>query len=325
MPPTSFFTTDDGDVVLRVGTEPGSKHDFRVHKVILSLASPVFKDTFTFPQPPGQTLYEQHQLPVVEVLDPPEVMDTILRLIYPGVEPPKITELPTLSALFLIADKYNITSIYPTLREILKTFLPGRYLPDYDLPGHYIAGHPLWVYIIACRFGFSEEAKEAAKATRPDSFVSSDDHVDLCHISSTDLFRLIQFVQERERNGRRKIKMLLDPMDMEQDTSCGHGGEDAQDYYLRLEREVENAFVADPCVGPKDLFEVLDRVPDPPPGCKPRPKPAEWYYGDGDEDAFDCPLRPMTIRRRLVEIAENLYRDNDVMLRKFFGKGVGSV
>ena len=68
MSPT-FLTTTDGDIVLRAGPEPDSKHDFRVHKFILSLASPVFKDMLAFPPPPDQTSNE-HQLPVVDVLDP---------------------------------------------------------------------------------------------------------------------------------------------------------------------------------------------------------------------------------------------------------------
>ena len=105
MPPTSFFTTDDGDIILRAGTEPDSKHDFRAHKLILSLASPVFKDMFAFPQPPSQISNEPHQLHVIDVLDPPEVLDLVLRFVYPGVEPPKITDLSVLSTLLSATDK----------------------------------------------------------------------------------------------------------------------------------------------------------------------------------------------------------------------------
>ena len=48
----SLFTADDGDVLLCAGPKPESKHDFRVHKLILSLASPVFKDMFASPNHP---------------------------------------------------------------------------------------------------------------------------------------------------------------------------------------------------------------------------------------------------------------------------------
>ena len=306
---STFFTTDDGDVVLRAGTEPDSKHDFRVHKIILSLASPVFKDMFTLPQPPDQTLHEQHQLSVIDVADPPKVLDAILRYIYPGAEPPKITEPQTLSVLLSAADKYNITSIYPTLRGILETFT---------------SVYPFRMYIIACRFGFSEEAKQAAKLTKTGDLIHLGDCEDLQHVSSTDLFRLVQFVQEREKDGLYEIQVSLGPSSLDDPgADCFHDGEDAQDYYFHLEKGVEDAFVADPCVGFKDLFAVLDSIPDPPPGCKPHPRSANWYWECDDEDAFDCPLRPMTIRRRLKDVALCLNRRNHEMLRKHFGKGIG--
>lgn len=113
--PSTFFTTDDGDVILRAGSKSDTQHDFHVHKFIISLASPVFKDMFTFPQPPGQSSDEQYQLPVVDIPETPEVLDIILRFIYPGIESPKITKQSTLTASLLAADKYDIASIYTLL------------------------------------------------------------------------------------------------------------------------------------------------------------------------------------------------------------------
>ena len=81
---------------------------------------------FAFPQPPNETLNEEHQLPIIDITELPNVIDKILRLIYPGVEPPKVTGIPILTALLSAADKYNITSIYPILKDTLKTFLPNR-------------------------------------------------------------------------------------------------------------------------------------------------------------------------------------------------------
>ena len=308
MSQASLFATHDGDIVLRAGTEPDSKHDFRVHKFILSLASSVFKDMFAFPQPSDQTLNE-HQLPVVDVSDPPEVLDVILRLIYPGVEPPKITEPKTLSASFLTADKYNITSIYPILRENLKTFLPNR---------------SLWVYIIACRFGFLEEKKQAAKLTSSESFQWFEDREVIQLISSTDLFRLFEFIQLRESEGRIKIGWSLAPMNVTSETECEHKGRETQYYYSQLEKEVWRAFVSNPCVGPNDLFAVVDSVHDPPPGCDPLPESGDWYSvmppeDDEDYDAFKCPLQPMTTRRKLVDVADRLRRYNEELLQRFFG------
>jgi len=303
---SAFFTTDDGDIVLHAGTEPGAKHDFRVHKFILSLASPVFKDMFAFPQPSDQNENEHPDIPVVDIPDSPEVFDTILRYIYPGVELPKITEILTLSALFSAADKYNIASICPVLKESLKAFLPKD---------------PFGVYIIACRFGFLEETKQAANLTIPASLLYPGDPEVIQLISSTDLFRLVQFVQQRERDGRVRIGLHLDPITVGNTTSCEHGGKDTQDYYSHLEKKVELVFAADPYAGRGDLFAVLDSIPDPPPGCDPLPMSGNWYSQNDDEesDAFRCPLQPMTIRSKLTNVADMLRRRNEELLQHCFG------
>ena len=306
---STFFTTTDGDVVLHAGPDPDSKYEFRVHKLILSLASPVFKDMFVFPQPPDQPS-DQRPPPIVDILDRPEVLDTILRLIYPGVEPPIIADLPRLTALLATADKYNTASIYTALRERLKILLPGD---------------PVRAYVIACRFGFSEEAKEAAEAPTTYNFVWARPSEDLLHISATDLFQLFQFVQQREYLRIKRIKGALGSAALDEFVNCGHG-EEAKDYYFRLQKAVEEVLVVDPCMRSKNLFSVLDKIPDPPPGCKSPSRPAEWYYegGDAHEDAFNCPFQPMTIRRKLADLSEELITLNSATLDGFFMKDVTS-
>jgi len=307
MSPT-FFTVDDGDVVLRAGPEPDSKHNFRVHKFILSLASPVFKDMFAFPQPPYQSLSEQ-QLPIVDVLEPPEVIDTILRLIYPGVEPPTITDIPILTALLSAADKYNITSIYPILKNTLKTFL---------------CGSPFRAYVVACRFGFSEEAKEAAKMGNTKSVTYGCSEEEVRHISSTDVFRWVKFVQEREKEGLFRIWESLDWWGLNRGAECKHG-EIGKDFFFRLEKEVEEAFILNPRVGANELFALLDKVPDPPLGCGPSqyPESGEHYSESSIFEAFNCPLRPMSIRSNLAGLVDELSKMSCEMLDKAFGKESG--
>ena len=311
--PSAFFTTDGGDIILRAGPETGSNHDFCVHKTILSLASPVFKDMLAFPQPLDQTSDEQHQLPVVVIPESPEVFDIILRFIYPGVEPPlKITKRSTLSALLFMADKYDIPSIYPMLRESLK----ARLSPYSD--------HCLWVYVMACRFGFSEVAKEAAKWSSKSSLSGLTNSEDIRHVSSTDLYRLVQFVLARERDGLMTIRATLEVVPREALFACLHQGEDVEVYYSCLQKEVEEAFILNPCVGVKDLSMVHDEVPDPPLGCNPLPSPACCYSRDEGIVNFDCPLRPMTIRRKLQDIANSFFQNNILLLDEFFGRDFGS-
>ena len=307
---STYFAPDDGDIILRPSSGPDSNHDFCVHRIILSLASPVFKDMFTFPQPPNQPLNARHELPVVEVPESPKVLDAILRFIYPGAEPPDITETSTLSALLSAADKYNIASIIPTLREKLRASLTPYYKHRH-----------LCVYITACRFGFRDVAWEAVKGLSAESLSTLDDHGDLQYISSAELFRLFQFVQKREREGLLKIRdALCDPI-LSPSPGCPHT-EDAADYYFHLQKAVEGAFIRNPCVEFTDLLLLLDKVPDSPPGCDPPPRPAEWY-GDVDDNIFQCPLQPMTIRTKLSDLGTGLFRGHMDMLREFFKKNFG--
>jgi len=301
---STFLTTSDGDIILRAGTEPDSKHDFRVHKFILSLASTVFKDMFTLPQPSDENRDGESHIPIVDVPDSPEVFDIILRFIYPGVEPPDIIDVPTLSALFSAADKYNIVSILPILRQSLKTFLPG------DSFG---------VHIIACRFRLLEEAKEAARVSTSWSMINRDYGEAVQHISGPDIYRFTRFVQKREHEGLSKIEASLGWCQAD----CYHWV-DGEDFYSRLAKEVSDVFVRNPCLEVKDLFEVFDKIPDPPPGCKRRENSAEWYHNGGADEAFLCPLLPMSIRNNLTVVAKELKRHNHKLLDEAFGKGVGS-
>ena len=306
-PPTSFFTTPDGDVIIRAGQEPSSAHDFQIHKFILSLASPVFKDMFTIPQPSDRNQDKKPDTPVVDIPDSPEVFDIILRFIYPGVEPPKIADVTTLTALFSAADKYDIASIYPVLRESLKTFLPGD---------------SFRVYVMACRFGLLEEAKEATRVSTSRSVVKQDYGETVQHISGPDLYRFVRFVQEREHKGLSKIEELLGYSHVNRGADCDHW-DDGIDFYFRLATEVGDLFVRNPCLELKDLFEVFNKIPDPPPGCKPQPRSAEWYYDGCCDEGFSCPLLPMSIRNHLMEIAVELRALNGALLRGAFEKGIG--
>jgi hypothetical protein len=308
---STFFTTSDGDVILRAGQEPGPNHDFRVHKFILSLASPVLKDMFTFPQPPNQNHNEQFEIPVVDVPDLPEVLDIILRFVYPGVEPPKLTDVRLMSALLSAADKYNIASMWPVLREALKTFPHGD---------------SFRVYVVACRFGFLEEAKAAAKVSTPSSYLNWDYEEEVRHISSTDLFRFACFVQSREDAGRSSIRDLNRWWPLSNHDICSGGEEhwnDAEGFYTRLAKAVEEAFVRNPCVEFKDLLAASCKIPDPPVGCRPPQDPDE-YYPLSINEVFSCPLQPSLIQNNLRRIAEELNALSSTMLARFFEKGIGS-
>jgi len=136
------FSVPDGDVILRALGPP--THDFRVHKLVLSLASPVFKDMFSLPQPTSGTS-SVAGVEIVQVADPPHALDMTLRSIYPFTPPSFDGNLDILVECLIIADKYNIKAVYaiasrfgfPNIMEsasrliLLDVHLPGiPELPD---------------------------------------------------------------------------------------------------------------------------------------------------------------------------------------------------
>jgi len=140
-----MFNWPDGDIILRAthGTE---SRDFRVHKLFLSFASPVFKDMFNLPQPsPAASTID-----TIDMVDPPRALEVILHFIYPSCDPPAINDLTLLSEVLVLADKYDIRAARSRLRPSFVEFAKTE---------------PLRVYAIACRLGFEDEMKIASSHT----------------------------------------------------------------------------------------------------------------------------------------------------------------
>jgi len=289
---------------LRAGQDPDSRHDFRVHKFILSCVSCLqrhvrFPPT-TQPNPHRTTRHPRHRH-----LRPPKVLDLVLRFIYPGVEPPKITDLPTLAVLFSVLDKYDVASMRSVLRESLITFLPGD---------------PFAVYIVACRFGFPEEAKAAARASTPQSYKNRDYEEEFRHISCTELFR---FVHSREDEGRSSIRNLglWTPLGCWGDCDCDDHWRGTRELYTRLAGMIEESFTLNPYVQVNDLVALINRIPELPRGCE---SDAAEYSQEPGAKVFLCPFR----RYSLLESTGRIFRHLVVLdrrtLDKFFKKGVDS-
>jgi len=135
------FNWSDGDVILR--TRGAYSRDFRVHKLVLSLASPVFKDMFTIPQPSPAA---SGHIDIVDVADPPRALEVILQFIYPS-PPPEVNDLTLLSEILVLADKYDIKTAQSRFRPSLMGFAKTE---------------PLRVFAIACQLGFEDEMKIAS-------------------------------------------------------------------------------------------------------------------------------------------------------------------
>ncbi|KDQ13183.1 hypothetical protein BOTBODRAFT_397381 [Botryobasidium botryosum FD-172 SS1] len=101
------------DVILR----SSNGVSFYVHRARLIKASPVFQDMFDMPQPvdsvPGQ-------LPVVDLPDTDDIVDALLRWIYPRAPKPIIDSWERMETYFVCACKYSIKPAIDALATILK-------------------------------------------------------------------------------------------------------------------------------------------------------------------------------------------------------------
>ncbi|KAJ7636227.1 hypothetical protein FB45DRAFT_1137708 [Roridomyces roridus] len=137
--PTHPFDKRDGaDAVLR--SSDGA--DFYVHRLILSLASPVFETMFSLPQ--AETTPD---LPVVDLSECAVVLEGTLRLIYPGACP-NIETTDLLQEITEVLLKYDMQSTLPVVKLHLEKF-------------H--STHPLAVYALAVRCGWNDLAMGAAR------------------------------------------------------------------------------------------------------------------------------------------------------------------
>lgn len=297
------FATEDGDVDLRVGPDD----TFRVHKLVLSLVSPVFKDLFrsAIPDQPGGG--QEGFIPVVPIADSPESVDLLLRFIYPGVVPPIITDPTVLSALLTIADKYGVQVVSP----IVKGRLADENVLEKDLFG---------VYIVARRWGFANEAKGAARRLTLAKIMGSPSSKDLQNLAGEDFFRLLWFIERRGAEAKREIRTSLEEWSYSHDPefettmTCGnHSNDQVRGFYDSLAEEIVEEFDIDPCLDAEKLVMAMQRAPDPPDigFCK------DIYSCSGQEfTSIRCPLRPSGIVDRLSCLASQLESICQVYLRK---------
>lgn len=171
------FDAEDADFVLR----SADSVEFRVHRCILSIASPVFQDMLGIPQPHDPT----HKLPHADLPEATITLDVLLRYIYP-IPSPKIEDFVTLSNVLASAEKYAAEGVISRLRTIL---VSPRFL---DL-------NPLRVYAIACRWSFLIEAQLASGYTVYVNLVKLGEECteDMKYMSGLDYHRLLALQQAR--------------------------------------------------------------------------------------------------------------------------------
>jgi BTB/POZ domain len=137
------FDHKQADIILR--TSDGV--DFRVFKIILSLASPIFTDMFDIPQPTSEFGRNNDELQVVTVSENSTVLDLCLRHLYP-VPSPTTAGLWGAHILAEFARKYEVDALESVV---------ARYLTDS------IGDDSVGVYAIAVTYGLKSIAAKAAR------------------------------------------------------------------------------------------------------------------------------------------------------------------
>ena len=144
----SCLDIPDANVVLRSSDQV----NFRVHKGVLALSSPFFKDLLSLPQPPFDELVDG--LPVVQVPENADLLNSIVTLLYPvpDVIPRSYKKV---FALLVACQRYDMVLMQSYIREEVKR---GSF-PEPDRTEAFTA------YAIASSMGLEPEMEHAARLT----------------------------------------------------------------------------------------------------------------------------------------------------------------
>jgi hypothetical protein len=133
-------TFPEGDVILK----SSDGIEFRVHKLLLRLASPIFAGMFEMPEPRRL----RGEVQTVDMSEDARSLESLLRWIYPTNNPPTIESEEDLQALLPIALKYEVERILGGLR----TYMTKR-----------AGNNPLYFYALGIRYGYPDVVKAAAR------------------------------------------------------------------------------------------------------------------------------------------------------------------
>lgn len=118
-----FESDTNADILLRSSDD----FEFRVQKNILSLASPVFNDMFSLPQPspvvaPTSSTALESPLPIIHLSETGPVIDILLRYCYPVKDAHDMDDFGTVVAVRTAAEKYDMSFITTRLDDYLKLY-----------------------------------------------------------------------------------------------------------------------------------------------------------------------------------------------------------
>jgi hypothetical protein len=138
----------DANIIVRSSDQA----NFRVHKSLLAVSSPFFKDLLSLPQPSDSELVDG--LPVVALPEDAELLNGLISLIYP-ITPVIPDSYQKVFALLAVCQKYEMEEAQFNIRFAVKH---GRFPAPVKAEG-------FSAYAIASRLGLVPEAEDAARLT----------------------------------------------------------------------------------------------------------------------------------------------------------------
>ena len=225
----------ESDVILRAS---GGK-ELHAHKLILSIASPVFRDMFSIPQPPT----ESSQLPIVDVDEPPEALEVFLRIIYPISNPP-IDDIEKWAPVLRLADKYDAGVVIDVHREYLLSM-------RLDSP-------PIHTYAILCFCGREKEAEAVARRVSFASLASLHSHPLFCLVTLEHYKRLVGFLVARDKRTREIVSKRRAELQKKLPGCVS----DAHELYCGIiASSIQAAFEENPCVQVVEALGIVTSAP----------------------------------------------------------------
>jgi hypothetical protein len=174
----SPFDHPEADIIL----QSSDSVNFRVFKLFLTLASPVFKIMFKIPQPAAGTNEDtKDSLPVVSVQENSKTLDTFLRFCYPSTlaEDPSLENLTDIKAILGAARKYSLDLIE---RKVCQALASPKVLE----------AEPLRCFAIARNARLRHETITAARYTLRQPLIPAW-FAEIDMISASDLLALLTY------------------------------------------------------------------------------------------------------------------------------------
>lgn len=236
---TEWQTPPGADIILRAF---GGK-ELHAHKLILSLASPVFRDMLSVPQPPST---DSSELAIVDVDDPPEALEIFLQTIYPGPSPiPPFDDIVILASVLRLADKYDA-------KHVLGVH-GGCPLSTYGELS------PIEIYAVLCTCGCEEEAGTVARCVPLASLEALDSNPLLPLITVTQYHRLVSFLAARDRRMRDIVGLYQQEVRKMTRRDCDENAH--QMYSSVVANSIQAAFEKDPCVLVSEGLDIVAGAP----------------------------------------------------------------